>query len=84
MSKSSRLTDFYQFLYTNKEACDIRASHTCYVSRETKTNLPTMCDIFELATDAALVVVDSGATQTVGGTRICPFSDPTSHVTRNG
>ena len=49
-----------------KEACDTRISHLCYVSLETATALPTMRDNVGVAEDAGLVIVDSGAIETVG------------------
>ena len=54
-------TDFYQFLMVHRAV-----SYTCYVSPETATSLPTICGILGVKTDAALVIVDSGATATVG------------------
>ena len=45
----------------------VHESHTSVMfSRVLRRHLPTICDIFEVALDAGLVIVDSGATETVG------------------
>ena len=49
-----------------KEASFARTSNLLHIPPSVATALPTICDIFGVATVAGLVTVDSGATETVG------------------
>ena len=49
-----------------KEVCGARVSHLRQVPQSVATALPTIRDIFGVATDAGLAIVDSGATETAG------------------
>ena len=49
-----------------KEDCSGCVSHWHHVPQSVAAALPTICHIFGVATDAGLVIVDSGATESVG------------------
>ena len=49
-----------------KEVCSARVSQLGHVPQMIATAPPTICSMFGVATDAGLVIVESGATETVG------------------
>ena len=63
-----------QIIKNIKEARCARKSKLRHIPQSAATALPTICDIFGVATDAGRVVVDSGATETVGSPEALRFS----------
>ena len=55
-----------EFIKDIEEVCSARVSHLRYVPQSVATTLPRIRSIFGVASDAGLVIVDSGATETGG------------------